>query len=593
MVKRILVLILVMFAVPVIVGAFGDPQPKADFVYVVTSEHNNRDPQRMTYLKDIRLTHMLFETLVTLDFGDMQTHPGVAEAWEVSEDGLTYTFHLRDNARWSNGDPVTAHDFIYAWRRAMLPDTAAGYGQFMFFIKGAHEFFQWRAQQLERYVQEHSVAGGSEAAAQRYWDEAQRKFEELVALSAPDDRTLVIELKRRTEYFIDMLAFATYMPVHAASVWDVAVFNADTGTILDDPTYWNDPDRLICNGPYILKDRKYRRYNYLVANEHYWDRASMKNGSVMEMIVNNPQSMMLLYEAGEVDYVPGSEVTPDIGFDLIRQLNSGSRDDVHVTPMAGTYFYNFNCNPKLNNGEPNPLSDMRVRRALAMAVDRDEITRSITRMNESCAYSFVPPTALTFYDPPVEDAPRFDPQAARALLAEAGHPNGEGLTRLSILYNTDGGHENAAQAIKNMWKKHLNVDVTLDGVESKISNARSRVQDYTIRRASWYGDYADPTTWLDIRRADDENNTTQWKNPRYDGLLDKAADASDPAKRLELLREAESILLKESPMVLIYHQVSVGLYDPDRVRGLKLNGWSRVRFEHVSVAEDGTLATAD
>ena len=188
----------------------------------------------MTYLHDIRLTHALLETLVILDFNDMRVHPGVAEAWEVSEDGLTYTFHLRDDARWSNGDPVTSHDFVYAWRRAMLPDTAAGYGHFMFFIEGAEDFFHWRNAQLEQYVRAYPQ-GGTEEAARSYFDKAAEKFKQMVALSVPDDRTVIIRLRRRTEYFIDMLAFATYMPVHAESVSAAVIFNAESGRLLDDP----------------------------------------------------------------------------------------------------------------------------------------------------------------------------------------------------------------------------------------------------------------------------------------------------------------------------------------------------------------------
>ncbi len=581
MIKRIVGLILIMFAVPIIIGGLGTPRPKADFVFSVTDEHNNRDPQRMTYLRDIRLTHALFETLVTLDFNDMQTYPGVAEAWEISEDGLTYTFHLRDDAKWSNGDPVTAHDFVYAWRRAMLPDTAAGYGQFMFFIDGAEEFFSWRTQQLEQYVEAHKETGGSVEAAQAYWEEAEKKFSESVAISTPDDRTLVIQLHRRTEYFIDMLAFATYMPVHTSSVKAGVDFSAESGRLLDDPTYWNDPKRLISNGPYRLADRKYRQYNYLVANDHYWDRASMKNNSVLELIMNNEQSQLMSYEAGEIDYVPS--VIPTIAFDLIK----GKHPDVHVVPMAGTFFYNFNCLPKLKNGDPNPLADWRVRRALAMAVDRDKITEKITRLNEPSAYSFVPPTAIASYKPPIDDGPHFDPEGARALLAEAlteqGLSDGKDITGLSILYDTGSGYKDSALAIKSMWKEHLGIDVTLEGVESKISGARGRSQEYTIRRAGWYGDYADPTTWLDIRRGDDENNTTKWRNDEYDRLMEEAADAADPNERQALMQKAESILLRESPMLLIYHQVTVGLYDPDRVSGLNLNGWSRVRFEHIAV----------
>ena len=585
MIKRIAALIILMFAVPILIGGLGDPQPDADFVFVSTEEHNNRDPQRMTYLHDIRLTHALLETLVILDFDDMNTYPGVAESWNISEDGKTYTFHLRKNAKWSNGDPVTAHDFIYSWRRAMLPDTAAGYGHFMFFIKGAQDFFTWRAKQLDDYIAEFANGGGSEEIARERWALAEEKFKEIVGLSAPDDYTLVLELNRRTEYFLDMLAFATYMPVHAKSVEAAVVYNVDTGSRLDDPTYWNDPDRFITNGPYVLKDRKYRRYNYLVANEHYWDRASMKNSSVLEAIISNEQSQLLAYDSKQLDYLPN--LTPAVAFDLIQE----DRDDVHVIPMAGTYFYNFNCLPTLNDGTPNPLADWRVRRALALSIDREKIVKYVTRLGEPPAYSYVPPTAMNFYDSPVEHGAKFDPEAARALLAEAGYDDGSKIKGLSILYNTNGGHEDTAQAIKSMWEEHLGVVVTLDGVESKISSDRGRSQDYTIRRAGWYGDYADPTTWLDIRRSDDENNTTKWQNEKYDRLLDQAGNESDPDKRISLLKEAESILLKESPMALIYHQVSVQMYDPNRVKGLKVNGWNRVRFEHISV--DGSTGPGE
>jgi oligopeptide transport system substrate-binding protein len=580
MVKKIAALIILMFAIPIVVGGLGDPQPDADFVFVSNAEHNNRDPQRMTYLRDVRLAYALFETLVILDFNDMQTYPGVAEAWEISEDGLTYTFHLRSNARWSNGDPVTAQDFIYSWRRAMLPDTAAGYGHFMFFIKGAEAFFKWRSAQLETYANRFAGGGGSEDESRALWVEARKKFDQMVGLSAPDERTLVIQLNRRTEYFIDMLAFATFMPVHPSSVEAGVVFNIDTGGRLDDPTYWNDPDRLITNGPYFLKDRKYRRYNYLVASDYYWDRASMKNGSVLEAIISNEQSQLLAYGSGSIDYIPS--LSPSLAYDMIQQ----GRDDVHGVPKAGTYFYNFNCLPTLNDGTPNPLADWRVRKALAMTIDRDKIVRFVTRLGEPPAYSFVPPTAMNFYQPPVQDGDRFDPEAAKRLLAEAGYEDGGTLKGLSILYNTNGGHEDTAQVIKSMWEEHLGVVVTLEGVESKISSDRSRRQDYTIRRAAWYGDYADPTTWLDIRRGDDENNTTKWMNEEYDGLLDRAADEPDPDKRIQMLQRAESILLRESPMAMIYHQVEVAMYDPQRVKGLVLNGWSRVRFEHVSV-DDG------
>ncbi len=581
MFKRIIAVILVMFSLPFIIGV-GDPMPDADFVYVEDAEYNSRDPQRMTYAADIRLARRLFETLVDLDFNDLSRNPGAAERWEVSEDGLTYTFYIRENAYWSNGDPLTSHDYIYAWRRAMIPDTAAGYALFLFVIDGAQDFYKYREAQLAEYVKHTGQAGGSEAQARDLWGEALKKFDEMVGVRAIDDKTIEVTIKQRTSYFLDLVAFATYMPVHAQSVEAGVAYNVESGRRLDDPTYWNDPKRLIGNGPYVLKKRKFRQYSFLTANPYYWNRDSLKNQSLLARIIYDDMAMLMAYDQGVVDYVP--QVSNTLTYDLVEQRD---RDDVHVTPVAGTYIYNFNCLPRLNNGKPNPLADWRVRRALCVAIDRDQLGENITRLNEPPAYSFVPPGSCAGYDPPVEAAPIFDPEAARALLLEAGYADGSEVKGLSILYNTGSGHDQIAQAVKNMWEEHLGVVVTLEGVESKISSQRGRSQDYTIRRAGWYGDYADPTSWLDIRSSKDENNTTKWSNPEYDALLAKAALVEDPAERMRLLQEAEAILLRECPQAVLYHYVVVSLFDPKKVKGLELNAWTRDRFEQVSVIRQG------
>jgi oligopeptide transport system substrate-binding protein len=582
MLKRIVVIILVMFSLPFIIGV-GDPMPKADFVYVEDAEYNSRDPQRMTYLADIRLARRLFETLVDLDFNDLSRNPGAAERWDVSEDGRTYTFYIREDAYWSNGDRLTSHDYIYAWRRAIIPDTASGYAFFLFVIDGAHEFYSFREAQLEAYVKQTAETGGSDEAARRLWEEAIEKFDEMVKVRAIDDKTLEVTIKQRTEYFLDLVAFATYMPVHAASVEVGVSYNAETGTRLDDPTYWNNPKRLISNGPYVLTKRKFRQYSYLTANPNYWNRDALKNQSVMARIISDDMAMQMAYNQGVVDYVP--LISTGMAHDLVAQ----DRDDVHVVPLAGTYIYNFNCNPKLNNGQPNPLADWRVRRALSAAIDRKQLGEMVTRLNEPPAYSFVPPGSCAGYEPPVEASTGFDPQVARDLMAEAGFADGSKITGLSILYNTGSGHERIAQAVKNTWKEHLGVIVTLEGVESKISSQRSRSQDYTIRRAGWYGDYADPTSWLDIRSSEDENNTTKWSNLEYDALLVKAATTGDPSQRMLLLREAEAIMLKECPQAVIFHYVGVSMFDPDRVKGLELNAWTRDRFEQVDAVDRGKI----
>ena len=574
MVKRIAAIILLMFSVPLIIGV-GDPMPKADFVFVETAEYNSRDPQRMTYLADIRLAGRLFETLVDLNFDDMSRNPGAAERWEVSEDGRTYTFFLREDAYWSNGDPLTAHDYIYAWRRAIIPDTAAGYAFFLFAIEGAQDFYQFREAQLEAYVQEVKTSGGSEQRAAELWEAALKKCDELVRMRAVDDKTIEVTIKQRTDYFLDLVAFATYMPVHRESVEAGVTYNVESGTRMDDPTYWNDPSRLIANGPYVLEKRKFRQYSYLTANPHYWNRGALKNTSLLARIIADDMAVLMAYDQGVVDYVP--QLSSDIAHDLVQE----GQNDVHVVPLAGTYIYNFNCQPKLNNGDPNPLTDWRVRRALSGAIDRKQLGERVTRLNEPPAYSFVPPGSCAGYEPPVEASPVFDPKAARALLKEAGYAGGSELKGLSILYNTGDIHGNNAQAIKNMWEEHLGVIVTLEGVESKISSQRGRSQDYTIRRAGWYGDYADPTSWLDIRSSMDENNTTKWSNLEFDALLAKAALSQDPAQRMQLLREAEAIMLKECPQAVLYHYVGVSLFDPAKVKGLVPNAWTRDRFEQI------------
>jgi len=580
MVKRIVAIILVMFSVPLIIGV-GDPMPKADFVFVESAEYNSRDPQRMTYLADIRLAGRLFETLVDLNFDDMSRNPGAAERWEISEDGRTYTFFIREDAYWSNGDPLTAHDYIYAWRRAIIPDTAAGYAFFLFTIEGAQEYYKFREAQLTAYVDKAGETGGSDQEAAELWDEALEKCDELVRMRAVDDKTIEVTIKQRTDYFLDLVAFATYMPVHKASVEAAVTYNAETGTRLDDPTYWNDPKRLISNGPYVLEKRKFRQYSYLTANPYYWNREALKNKSLLARIIADDMAMLMAYDQGVVDYVP--LVSTGTAHDLVAD----DRNDVHVVPLAGTYIYNFNCLPKLNNGEPNPLADWRVRRALSSAVDRKQIGEKVTRLNEPPAYSFVPPGSCAGYDPPVEASPVFDPESGRALLKEAGYADGSELKGLSILYNTGSGHENIAQAVKNMWQEHLGVVVTLEGVESKISSQRGRSQDYTIRRAGWYGDYADPTSWLDIRSSLDENNTTKWSNLEFDALLAKAALSQDADQRMQLLRDAEAIMLKECPHAVLFHYVGVSMFDPDKVKGLVPNAWTRDRFEQIYKVDQG------
>lgn len=582
---RVVLVILAFYAGAfALLWSYGEPLPQAELTFVSGSEHNDFDPQRMSWHHDIRVAHCLYDTLVSVDFSDFSVHPAVAERWETSPDGLTYTFHLRRDAKWSDGSPVTAQDFVYGWRRAMLPDLAADYTQLTWVIKGAKTFYDRRTAQLAEYVKIAERAGSSTMsdpdAARALYDLTLRDFADTVGLATPDDHTLIVTLEQPTPYFLELTAFPTFSPVHRASVEQTLAFDPASGSVVREPTYWSDPERLVTNGPYTLAVRAFRRGLHLKANPHYWNRAAMRNATVNELIISNPQTALQAYEDGQANIW----FDPPSASSLAAELVAQGRNDVIRQPMAGTYFYNFNCLPKLHDGRDNPLANARVRRALAMAIDRDTLIRNVTRLGQPVAKTYIPIGALGNYDPPVERGVGFDVEEARRLLKEAGYEGGRGLTGLSILYNNGMGHEYLAQAVKAMWEANLGVVVTLEGVETKVLGQRLKSQDFTIARASWFGDYPDPTTWLQKMSTGDGNNDCRWSNAEFDALLARAATEADPARRLGYLREAEGILLDEQPMALIYQYVSLYLIKPE-VTGLRPNPWHRWVLEDAAVAK--------
>ena len=561
------------------------PPPEADVTYISSAAHMTLDPQTVSWVHDIRVIEHLYEPLIEYDFEAEQPVPAAAERWEVSDDGLTYTFHLRPGLEWSNGDPVTAEDYIFAWRRAMLPDLASVYTPLMHRIRGAKAFFDWRAEQLAQYAsirdeaRQAGEARDEPAVAEQLWALAEQHFDETVGLSAPDARTLVVELQRPAAYFPLMTTFATFLPVHRASVEPEQQFDPASGMMRMASGYWSDPARLVTNGPYRLGEHRHGQWLLMRANERYWNADALANDSVLERIIEDESNAMLTYARGRADIWPGLN-SGDLAASLV---NDDSRDDVHTVTRPGTYFYNFNSNATLPGGRDNPLADARVRRALSMAIDREQIVSRITRLNQPIARSYVPPGVVPGYDPPLEHGVSFDPERARELLAEAGHENGRGLTGLSILFNNEGEHQPVAEAIRAMWREHLGVEVGLEGVSISHFNDRKNSQDYTICRASWIGSYPDPTYWLDRKRTGDSGNETGWSSQRYDELLEAAAEELDPSARMELLRQAEAVLLDEQPMAMIFQYVGVNLWDPDRVDGVELNAWMRWRFDGVSV----------
>ena len=605
---------LVLLAALVVGAVLSDGATKpADFTYINgTGTINTLDLQRMSWQPDLRAARMFFEGLTTNDVftWGYDVVPAVAESWELTDDGKTYTFHLREDARWSNGEPVVAGDFVYSWRRALLPDIASDYIAFFRLIEGGSEFYDWREETLTAYA-ERPDGERTQEAANRLWAETLERFEQTVELRAIDDRTLTMTLTEPTPYWLDLCAFAVFYPVYPDLVSQYERPSPKSGR-LDLRQGWTKPDRIVTNGPFLLTEWKFRRSMRAEKSPHYWNRDSISVDSIEMPVVDEPNAMVLAFQTGSVDYVTDVTVgyRADIyekklafydenreayealkaqGLDAIeidRRLPDDPRKNIHVFPAFATYWYNFNCLEKLPDGRNNPFHDPRVRRAFAMAVDKETLVREVKRTGEPVASTIIPPNSIGGYTSPAGLG--FDPEGAKKLLAEAGWPDPSQFPTVDILFNKDAGHDLIAQSVAKDWQRNLGVPISLAQKELKVYRNDLKKANYMISRAGWYADYGDPTTFLEINRSTDGNNDRKYNNPAYDALLDQARTETDSAKRMAILSEAERIIMEEDlPMVPLYHYVTVYLFDADKIGGINPHARAMQQMYLIDVLADG------
>ncbi|MBX3323001.1 MAG: peptide ABC transporter substrate-binding protein [Phycisphaeraceae bacterium] len=592
MAKLMAPLIAMVLLVAVIV--FTDkPTPEADFTLLNGTGVTTLDPQRMSWVPDMRVCRILFEPLVRNDVftWGYDIMPGVAERWEVSADGLEYRFFLRHDAKWSNGSPVVAGDFVFAWRRALLPDTAADYTKLFQLIEGSREFYDWREAALDAYAAR-PARERTRQAAMDLWAQTVARFDEMVAVRAAGEHELVVRLYQPTPYFLDLAAFPTFSPVYPPLVSQFEQVDASSGMIRLEMG-WTKPPLLVGNGPFRLERWRFKRDMYFVANEHYWDRANLDIDSIYAPEVSEPNAQVLAFETGTVDWVSDVAVNyrADIWqaklafyrehadelerlraqgldqFEIDRRLPADPRKNIHAFPAFATYWYNFNCLPTLPDGRANPFADARVRRAFAMAIDKESIVRDIKRTGEPVAATLIPPSSIAGYVSPA--GLDFDPARARAELAAAGWPDPSQFPTVELLFNKDSGHDLIAQAISRNWQEHLGVRTRMAQKELQVYRDDLKKANYMTSRAGWYGDYGDPTTFLELNRTGDGNNDRKYSSPAYDALLDAAALELDVPRRMALLSQAERLIMEDDlPMVPIYHYVTMYLFDAERVSGL-------------------------
>lgn len=487
------------------------------------------DPHVITGIPEHNLVSALLEGLVAPDPKDLHPVPGAAERWEISPNGLVYIFHLRKNGRWSNGEPVTAADFVKSYRRILTPAVASEYGYMLFPIKNAEEFNTGKL----------------------------KSFDE-VGVKALNDFTLQITLHSSTPYFLSMLAcHYSGWPVHLPTI-------EKYGPGYERGSVWTRPGRHVGNGPFMLDTWKVNQLIVVKKNPHYWDAGRVKLNAIYFHPIENLNSEERMFRTALLHKTESLPPTK------IAVYKKQWPEALQIDPYLGVYFY------RLNVIRP-PLNNPKVRRALAMAIDREAIVKDVTKGGQLAANYFTPPGTAGYT---ARARVPTDFAAAKKLLAEAGYPDGKGLPTLEILYNTNEAHKSIAEAIQQMWKLNLGVEARLVNQEWKVYLDSQHRLNFQICRAAWIGDYVDPNTFLDMFVTGGGNNDTGFSNAEYDRLVKEAARTSDMATRLEIFQRVEEILLEECPVIPIYFYTKVHLLHPS-VKGWEPNILDQHPYKHV------------
>ena len=496
------------------------------------AEPGDLDPHLATALTEFNIILALGEGLVSIDEASGQPLPAAAESWEVSEDQLRYTFRLRPDAKWSNGDPLRAADFVFSFERILRPALAAEYAYMLFPLRGAEAFNSGETSDFST-----------------------------VGVSAPDERTLVLELAAPTPYFLGLLANMSWFPVHPPTI-------LKHGKIDERGTAWTRPGNYVGNGAYELKTWVPNDRVEVVRQPHHHSDAARGVRRVVFFPTDNVPADEAAFRAGQ------RHATYELLPDRIATYRREAPELLRIDPQLETVYLRFNTTRA-------PLSDPRVRRALALALDREAITASVLQGSRVPAHHYTPPGAGGYE---ARARQPHDLAAARALLADAGFPEGKNFPRLELLINTDDVTRRIMEAVQAMWRRELGVDVNLVSQDFRVYLDAMKGLDYDVARARWVGDYDDPNTFLDMFVSGGGNNQTGWSSPEYDALIAAAAKTADGAARLELFQKAEAHLLEQAPIAPLFFGTRVHLLHPD-VRGWHPSLLGYRRYQTLSIGE--------
>ncbi len=493
------------------------------------SEPQGLDPHVVTGVPESKLIDALFEGLTRKNPWTLEPEPGAAASWEFSEDRRVITFHMQPEGRWSNGEPVTAYDFVWSWRRALDPAMGNLYAYMLYPVLNA------------------------EAYATGKIDDP-----ELLGVRALDDMTLEVTLNEPTPYFLQLLDHYSSFAVPRATV-------EKFGEATDRFTRWTRVGNIVSNGPFQLREWHLNRRIVVEKNPHYWDADAVRLNGVVFYPTENLVSEERMFRVNQL------HVTNDVPLSKFPAYRKLDDSPFIEAPYLGTYFF------LLNTKRP-PLDDVRVRRALSLAVDRESLTRNVLYGSNEPAYAITPPGTLGYQPPRLFS---FDPEQARQLLAEAGYPDGEGWPGLELIYNTSESHRKIAVALQQMWKDVLNISVTLANQEWKVYLDSVSEMDFQIARRGWIGDYVDPNNFLDLYITGGGNNNTGFADPVYDEMiLRQAPQAATQEERFAIFHEAETRLMEQMPIIPIYTYSSKHLVHPS-VKGMPPNLMDFVNMKYI------------
>lgn len=481
---------------------------KQEIVRHIKDEPASLDPAKVVGLPEAQVARDLFEGLVNQG-ADGKPEPGVAQSWQTA-DNKRYVFKLRENAKWSNGEPVTAYDFVYSWQRLVDPKTLSP--------------FAWFAQMAGIANADEIISG--KVPVQK------------LGVTAPDSHTLVVQLNKPVPFFVNLLANFSLFPVPQKTI---EKYGND----------WTKPENLVGNGAFAMQERVVNEKIVLKPNPYYWDHKNTVLTKVTFIPINQESAATKRYLADDID------ITESFPKNMYKKLMKDIPEQVYTPDQLGTYYYAFNT-------QKAPLNDVRVRRALSYAIDRQIIAEKVLGTGEKPAYHFTPDVTAGFE--PVPLAMQKMTQAernkqAKAWLKEAGYGPKKPL-KLTLLYNTSENHQKIAIAVASMWKKSLGAQVKLTNQEWKTYIDSRNTGKFDVVRASWVGDYNEASTFLSLLTSTHSGNIAKFTSPGYDKLLKMASEETDAAKRNADYVQAEQIIAEQAPIAPIYQYTNGRLIKP-------------------------------